>query len=207
MPPVSFGGGWPAFAVSLAFIAIMTVVVGDLAGLFGCVCGLDPGITAITFVALGTSMPDLFASKAAATAEPSADACIGNVTGSNCVNVFLGLGLPWTIGAIYWSAVEKGGTIQQEWQLKYGHLPAVQDFLKTNPGEAYFVVEAGGLGFSVIIFTIFSLVCLLTLHLRRTVYGGELGGPAPTRNATAAFFTFLWVAYVLVSSFKIEGII
>ena len=185
----------------------MTVVVGDLAGLFGCVCGLDPGITAITFVALGTSMPDLFASKAAATAEPSADACIGNVTGSNCVNVFLGLGLPWTIGAIYWSAVEKGGTIQQEWQLKYGHLPAVQDFLKTNPGEAYFVVEAGGLGFSVIIFTIFSLVCLLTLHLRRTVYGGELGGPAPTRNATAAFFTFLWVAYVLVSSFKIEGII
>ena len=26
-------------------------------------CGLDPGITAITFVALGTSMPDLFASK------------------------------------------------------------------------------------------------------------------------------------------------
>jgi len=27
------------------------------------VCGLDPGITAITFVALGTSMPDLFASK------------------------------------------------------------------------------------------------------------------------------------------------
>ena len=63
MPPVSFGGGWPAFFVSLGFIAIMTVIVGDLAGLFGCVCGLDPGITAITFVALGTSMPDLFASK------------------------------------------------------------------------------------------------------------------------------------------------
>merc|ERR1740130_1530224 len=112
-PPVCFGGGWPAFAVSLSFIAIMTVIVGDLAGLFGCVCGLDPGITAIPFVALGTSMPDLFASKAAATAEPSAEACIGNVTGSNCVNVFLGLGLPWTIGAIYWSAVEKGGAIHR----------------------------------------------------------------------------------------------
>ena len=63
IPPSEMRGGWPAFAVSLAFIAIMTVVVGDLAGLFGCVCGLDPGITAITFVALGTSMPDLFASK------------------------------------------------------------------------------------------------------------------------------------------------
>jgi len=207
VPPVCFGGGWPAFIVSLSFIAIMTVIVGDLAGLFGCVIGLDPGITAITFVALGTSMPDMFASKAAATAEPSADSCVGNVTGSNCVNVFLGLGLPWTIGAIYWSAVEKGGAIQQEWVLKYGHLPAVQDFLKESPGEAYFVVEAGGLGFSVIVFSIFSLICLLTLHLRRTVYGGELGGPNPVRNATAVFFTFLWIVYVLLSSFKIEGII
>ena len=55
-----------------------------------------------------------------------------------------------------------------------------------------------------IIFTIFSLICLVTLHLRRTVYGGELGGPTPTRNATAGFFTLLWIAYVLVSSFKIE---
>ena len=55
-----------------------------------------------------------------------------------------------------------------------------------------------------IIFTIFSLICLVTLHLRRTVYGGELGGPAATRNATTIFFTFLWIAYVLVSSFKIE---
>ena len=153
---------------------------------------------------LGYPNPTLFASKAAATAESTADACIGNVTGSNCVNVFLGLGLPWTIGAIYWSAVEKGSKVQQEWAAKYGHLTAVQDFLKENPGEAYFVVEAGGLGFSVIIFTIFSLICLLTLHLRRTVYGGELGGPAATRNATAVFFTFLWIAYVLVSSFKIE---
>ena len=153
---------------------------------------------------LGYPNPTLFASKAAATAESTADACIGNVTGSNCVNVFLGLGLPWTIGAIYWSAVEKGSKVQQEWAAKYGHLTAVQDFLKENPGEAYFVVEAGGLGFSVIIFTIFSLICLRTLHLRRTVYGGELGGPAATRNATAVFFTFLWIAYVLVSSFKIE---
>merc|ERR1740117_1520596 len=92
--------GLPQYIIN----AIMTVIVGDLAGLFGCVIGLDPGITAITFVALGTSMPDMFASKAAATAEPSADSCVGNVTGSNCVNVFLGLGLPWTIGAIYWSA-------------------------------------------------------------------------------------------------------
>lgn len=61
-------------------------------------------MTAITFVALGTSLPDLFASKQAAKSEKTADNSIGNVTGSNSVNVFLGLGLPWTIAAIYWTA-------------------------------------------------------------------------------------------------------
>ena len=59
-------------------------------------------VTAITFVALGTSLPDLFASKQAATMDDTADNSIGNVTGSNSVNVFLGLGLPWLIASIFW---------------------------------------------------------------------------------------------------------
>ena len=58
-------------------------------------------VTAITLVALGTSVPDLFASKTAAVNEDTADDSVGNVTGSNSVNVFLGLGLPWTLAAIY----------------------------------------------------------------------------------------------------------
>ena len=49
----------------------------------------------------GTSLPDLFASKSAAQNEQYADAAVGNVTGSNGVNVFLGLGIPWLIAAIY----------------------------------------------------------------------------------------------------------
>ena len=57
--------------------------------------------SAITFVALGTSLPDTFASKAAAMQEKYADNAIGNVTGSNSVNVFLGLGIPWLLAAIY----------------------------------------------------------------------------------------------------------
>lgn len=56
--------------------------------------------SAITFVALGTSLPDTFASKTAAVQEKYADNAVGNVTGSNSVNVFLGLGLPWFIAAV-----------------------------------------------------------------------------------------------------------
>ena len=96
------GGGWPCFFVSLGMIGLLTAIVGDLAGIFGCLVGLKDSVTAITFVALGTSLPDTFASKAAATAERTADNAIGNVTGSNSVNVFLGLGLPWMIASFYW---------------------------------------------------------------------------------------------------------
>jgi solute carrier family 8 (sodium/calcium exchanger) len=37
----------------------------------------------------------------AARTSDYADAAIGNITGSNSVNVFLGLGLPWVIAAQY----------------------------------------------------------------------------------------------------------
>lgn len=44
---------------------------------------------------------DTFASKVAACQDKYADACVGNVTGSNAVNVFLGIGVAWSIAAIY----------------------------------------------------------------------------------------------------------
>lgn len=44
---------------------------------------------------------DMFASKVAAAQDQYADASIGNVTGSNAVNVFLGIGIAWSMAAIY----------------------------------------------------------------------------------------------------------
>lgn len=60
-------------------------------------------VTAVTLVAVGTSLPDLLASKQAATDSTNADAAVGNVTGSNSVNVFLGLGLPWLLASVYYA--------------------------------------------------------------------------------------------------------
>jgi solute carrier family 8 (sodium/calcium exchanger) len=105
VPPPQYLGGWACFVMALVMIGIVTAVVGEFANLFGCVLGIEPAITAITFVALGTSLPDTFASMAAAKADAFADAAVGNVTGSNSVNVFLGLGLPWVIASHYYAAV------------------------------------------------------------------------------------------------------
>ena len=100
-PPPQIWGGWACFFVALMCIGVVTAVVAEIANLMGCVIGLKPGVTAITFVAIGTSLPDTFASKKAATDDRYADSAVGNITGSNSVNVFLGLGLPWVIASIY----------------------------------------------------------------------------------------------------------
>jgi solute carrier family 8 (sodium/calcium exchanger) len=109
IPPAHYYGGLPCFVISLAFIGFVTFIVGEFANLFGCVLGIKPGITAITFVALGTSLPDTFASMQAAQQEKYADAAVGNVTGSNSENVFLGLGLPWVIACAYEAATYPEG--------------------------------------------------------------------------------------------------
>jgi len=66
VPPTHWGGGWPAFIIALTFIGAVTAIVGEVASLFGCVLGMPDSVTAITFVALGTSLPDTFASMTAA---------------------------------------------------------------------------------------------------------------------------------------------
>ena len=40
IPPPGMAGGYPCFLVSLAMIGLIVIVVGDLAGIFGCLVGL-----------------------------------------------------------------------------------------------------------------------------------------------------------------------
>jgi len=184
VPPTAYCGGWVCFYLSLVFIGALTAVIGDLATLFGCVIGMPDLLTAISFVALGTSMPDLFASKTAAIQDTNADASIVNVTGSNSVNVFLGLGLPWTVGAIYWHLKEW----DEHWAFKYPDIAKVQRASK----EMVFVVKSGDLVFSVIVFNIAAVLACTILVVRRRKVGGELGGPQPLKTVSAVTFAMLW---------------
>ena len=88
IPPRNMCGGWAAFIIALAEIGGITTIVGELATILGCTINLKVAATAITLVAMGTSLPDTSASKIAAQTSPTADSAIGNVTGSNSVNVF-----------------------------------------------------------------------------------------------------------------------
>uniref|UniRef100_A0A6P7GAR2 Sodium/calcium exchanger 1-like n=1 Tax=Diabrotica virgifera virgifera TaxID=50390 RepID=A0A6P7GAR2_DIAVI len=101
VPPTDIFRGYLCFVVSIFCIGLVTAVIGDAASHFGATLGIKDAVTAIVFVALGTSIPDTFASKVAAIQDKHADASVGNVTGSNAVNVFLGIGVAWSIAAIY----------------------------------------------------------------------------------------------------------
>ncbi|CAD7963580.1 unnamed protein product [Amoebophrya sp. A25] len=81
-PPTVLFGGWLSFVWILIVIGVMTSFVADVASVFGCVLGIEDSITAITFVALGTSVPDLLASKQAACEQETADDCIGSLSRS-----------------------------------------------------------------------------------------------------------------------------
>ncbi|XP_060943345.1 sodium/calcium exchanger 1b isoform X7 [Limanda limanda] len=174
VPPTDYWNGWACFVVSICMIGLLTGLIGDLASSFGCTVGLKDSVTAVVFVALGTSVPDTFASKVAAIQDQYADASIGNVTGSNAVNVFLGIGVAWSIAAIY-------------------H--------QSNGDE--FRVDPGTLAFSVTLFTIFAFVAVGTLmYRRRPEIGGELGGPRTAKVLTTMLFVSLWLLYILFSSLE-----
>ena len=49
--------GYVAFIVSILLIGVLTAVIGDLASQMGCTVGLKDTVTAVAFVALGTSIP------------------------------------------------------------------------------------------------------------------------------------------------------
>jgi len=179
IPPTAIYNGYPTFVISIAFIGGCTAVIGDVAGHLGCFINLKDCVNAIAFVALGTSVPDTFASKTAAIEDETADASVGNVTGSNAVNVFLGIGIAWTMAAVFWE----------------------------SKGEQ-FIVPVGSLGFSVTIFCIEALLAILILFLRRSpVVGGELGGPKLFKTISAAIFVFFWVFYVAISAMEAYGVI
>lgn len=60
VPPTDYWNGWACFVISIVVIGLLTAVIGDLASHFGCTIGLKDSVTAVVFVALGTSVPGVF---------------------------------------------------------------------------------------------------------------------------------------------------
>lgn len=180
VPPYQIAHGWIAFICSLMFISGIAYIVTLLTDLISCVTGINGYVIAFTALASGTSWPDLVASKIAAERQTTADSAIANITCSNSVNIYVGIGVPWLIDTAY-------------------NLIAY--------GEPLRIKNAKGLSFSLLVFFSTSVGCISILVLRRLVFGAELGGPRVWAWITCAYFMMLWIIFVVLSSLKVSAII
>ncbi|VFQ73895.1 unnamed protein product [Cuscuta campestris] len=180
VPPYQIANGWPAFICSLIFISGIAYGVTQLTDLISCVTGISPFVIAFTALAAGTSWPDLVASKIAAERQLTADSAIANITCSNSVNIYIGIGVPWLIDTLY-------------------NFVAFKEPLR--------IQNAKGLSFSLLIFFATSVGCIGVLVFRRVTLGAELGGPRLWAWVTSVYFVFLWLVFVVLSSLKVSAII
>ena len=198
VPPANILGGYPCFFVAILLLAVQTAIICDFASLSGCAMGVKDEVVAFTLVAMGTSLPDTFASISAARSDTTADAAIGNVTGSNAVNVFLGLGISWVIGAFYWSI----NGVTEDWLAIYGDTivkPYAAKGITMKVGDSVgLAVPAGSLSFSVLIFCIEAAVAIGILAWRRYSFGNELG--MKYRWTTVGLFVILYFVYCGLST-------
>ncbi|KAH0657419.1 hypothetical protein KY289_026167 [Solanum tuberosum] len=180
VPPYQIAHGWIAFICSLIFISGIAYVVTKITDLISCVTGINPYVIAFTALASGTSWPDLVASKIAAERQLTADSAIANITCSNSVNIYIGIGVPWLINTLY-------------------------NYIAYN--EPLRIDNAEGLSFSLLVFFSTSVACIGVLVFRRLTIGAELGGPRVWAWVTCVFFMLLWLIFVVLSSLRVSGII
>lgn len=195
-PPAHIGGGWPCFFVTLAYIAGVTVFLVDAAELFGCYIGVRVSSTAITAIAVGTSLPDLLAARQSVRDASTADLALSMICTSNLINVLVGLGVPWLIGALYWAQVGTTEAWIERLGGNYRHL------VDTHP-EGALIVASGDLSFDIGMYLLLAVVATVLLAERRRRLGYEIGGDLA--RETAVFMVFLWVFWLFLVSMRAYG--
>merc|ERR1719188_1715135 len=97
--PSPTGSSLRCFLCALCHIAWVSYVMVDAATRFGATVGIPPLFMGLVFLAAGTSIPDAFASMAAAR-RGEGDMAVSNALGSNIFDILCGLGLPWLISLL-----------------------------------------------------------------------------------------------------------
>lgn len=179
VPPHILCHGWATFCCSLVFITGISYIVTRLTNLISCVTGIDSYVIALTVLSTGSSWPDLVASMIAAHRQSTADSAIANIICSNSVNIYIGIGVPWVIDSFYNRFVLKQ-------QLK---VPSLE------------------LGFTLDVYFITSVLCVIILIARRYLLGGELGGPRKWAWATSVSFLSLWIIFLVLSCLRVYQVI
>jgi len=108
------------FLMSVLFIAGLSWALVDLAVFVSAAMNIPESIIALTVLAVGTSVPDLFSSLIVAR-QGRGDMAVSNAIGSNIFDILVGLGLPLGIFILlYGGTVESGGDITRSAVILFG---------------------------------------------------------------------------------------
>ena len=84
---------------AIIWLAILAEGMMRGADASGCILGISEDLMGLTITAVGTSLPNLFASIFVAR-QGLGNMSVSNAFGSNTFNIFIALALPWLVGAI-----------------------------------------------------------------------------------------------------------
>lgn len=87
---------WATFFLSLLHITWMSYFMVEFMTKIGCLWHISDTVMGLTFLAMGTSIPDALGSLAVAE-KGEGDMAVSNAVGSNVFDICMGLGLPWFI--------------------------------------------------------------------------------------------------------------
>jgi solute carrier family 8 (sodium/calcium exchanger) len=176
IPPRKWGGGWLSFMLTFLMIGFLSMILLSVITSMGCVFNIMPCIQTILMVSIGTSLPDYYSSKSIAQDKNIryADAAIGAIFGSNATNIFIGLGLPWTIASVYYEYYDKG-------HFKLGY------------------AQGADITFCIVMFLVASLIVFMVLLIRRIHFGGELGGNLDGKCFSGIVLILCWALFAFLA--------
>jgi Ca2+/Na+ antiporter len=88
-----------SFIMAIVWVGIFSGMMVDWATSIGCVAGIPDAVMGLTFLAMGTSVPDLLTSVVVAK-QGHGDMAVSSSIGSNIFDVLIGLPLPWLAYAL-----------------------------------------------------------------------------------------------------------
>lgn len=83
----------------VAWLAGMSYVMVNFSDKTGCILNIPADMMGLTIGSIGTSLPNLFASMLVAK-QGLGNMAISNAFGSNVFNIFMALGIPWTVATV-----------------------------------------------------------------------------------------------------------
>jgi K+-dependent Na+/Ca+ exchanger-like protein len=99
------------FLISIALIAALSFVLVEVAVAIASTLSIPPAIIALTVLAVGTSIPDLFSSVIVAK-QGRGDMAVSNAVGSNIFDILIGLGLPFFVVMLFSGGeIDAGGNL------------------------------------------------------------------------------------------------